>query len=294
MNNIIHSDLACELSQKYSSFTNSNALKTTTKGVIYTKEQKDSILISRVKVLNEEGKKEAGLDVGSYVTLIFDDCTKMCDTEENELSTVISDEIQMLLPQNTQRLLICGLGNQNMTTDSIGVKTVQKATVTRHIKTKYKDIYAKARSISAITPGVLAQTGIESADVVSAVSSKTSPDVIITIDSICTKSQSRLCKTIQITDTGVSPGSGVDNRRPKIDSHSTDAKVISIGFPTVINSATLIYELLDETSTKENNDIERRLNNNVSYYVTINEIDEITEKISTIIANAIDIVSGVI
>ena len=294
MNNYIYSDLACELSENYDSYTSVGSKSSYESSVICSQDDYKSIHVSRINVKDEQGQNETNLSIGSYVTISFDDSTKMTQTQENELSAIISDEIIKLMPDNSKKILICGLGNKNMTTDSVGPKTVEKTTITRHIKENFENVYTETKYISALSPGVLAQTGIESADIISAISEKIHPDVIITIDSICTKSQNRLCKTLQITDTGVSPGSGVENKRPTINSALTKSSVISIGFPTVINSATLIYEMMNEIQHNTNDSLEEKLKNNVSYYVTINEIDEITEIASRIIANAIDIISGVI
>ena len=244
MNNYIHSDLACELSKNFDSFIRNNDSNKAENGFYFNKREDKSILISSMKIDADEAKVDPSLRAGNYITLSFSDCTKMNEEECADLSKTIAVEINKLIPQNTSKILLCGLGNRNMTTDSIGPKAIEKTTVTRHVKEVYKDVFSNAKSICAIMPGVLAQTGIESADIIASVSKKILPDAIITIDSICTKSRSRLCTTMQITDTGVSPGSGVNNKRPTINAELTDVPVISIGFPTVINSSTLIYELL--------------------------------------------------
>ena len=119
------------------------------------------------------------------------------------------------------------------------------------------------------------------------------PNFVIVIDSLASSSINRLNKTIQITDTGVAPGSGVKNKRPKIDTALLSLPVISIGFPTVMNSATMIYDCLEKNKVNNvSTELEQTLQNTVSYYVTVNEIDEITNTISDVIANAINIATS--
>lgn len=287
MINYIHTDLACETNIPYRDYFASQT------NIVEQHNDKDSTFssntingftIRRMKTKTSDNKTE------NYSTIYFDNCSRLYDKEQRLLSLLIANEIQHICNRSFNEFLICGLGNKNMTPDSIGPKVIEKVLVSRHISKYDKQAFQtlNTKPVSAIAAGVLSQTGIESADIIKALCEKISPDVIITIDSLCARSNERLCKTIQITDTGVSPGSGVNNKRPSINSSLLGVPVISIGFPMVINCATMIYDLFACDGRDIENDIKQLLENNVSYFITLNEIDEISNFMSDIISNAID------
>ena len=289
MENFIYTDLACErVKQSRFHDENSNNVQFSTNTI-------NDITVRRMYVKNNAGEKETGVKAGKYTTIYFDPITTMSEKERSTLALVVAKEIADICSEYSFDILICGLGNINMTTDSIGPKVIQKLTVTRHVYDYDKKTFdlLKFKKTSSIAPGVLAQTGIESAVIIKGICEKITPDMLLTVDSICARATERLCTTIQITDTGVAPGSGVKNKRPKIDKELLSIPVISIGFPTVMNSATMIYDCLNKHNEKTiSKDLEKTLQNNVSYYVTINEIDEIINTVSDILAHSINIVTS--
>ena len=232
--------------------------------------------------------------IENYSTIYFDNCTSLSAEDQRLLSLLIAHEINLISKDSYKEFLICGLGNKNMTSDSIGPKVTGNILVSRHISRYDKETFKllNTKAVSAISAGVLSQTGIESADIIKALCEQISPDVVIVVDALCARSNERLCKTVQITDTGVSPGSGVNNKRPTVNSSLLGIPVISIGFPTVINCATMIYDLLSCEKKEIDDEIKLVLDNNVSYFVTINEIDEITAIISDVISVAIDTITS--
>ena len=289
MENYIYTDLACErVKQSRFHDENSNNVQFSTNTI-------NDITVRRMYVKNNAGEKETGVKAGKYTTIYFDPITTISEKEKSTLALVVAKEIADICSEYSFDILICGLGNINMTTDSIGPKVIQKLTVTRHVYDYDKKTFdlLKFKKTSSIAPGVLAQTGIESAVIIKGICEKITPDMLLTVDSICARATERLCTTIQITDTGVAPGSGVKNKRPKIDKELLSIPVISIGFPTVMNSATMIYDCLNKHNENTiSKDLEKTLQNNVSYYVTINEIDEIINTVSDILAQSINIVTS--
>lgn len=289
MENYIYTDLACErVKQSRFHDENSNNVQFSTNTI-------NDITVRRMYVKNNAGEKETGVKAGKYTTIYFDPITTISEKERSTLALVVAKEIADICSEYSFDILICGLGNINMTTDSIGPKVIQKLTVTRHVYDYDKKTFdlLKFKKTSSIAPGVLAQTGIESAVIIKGICEKITPDMLLTVDSICARATERLCTTIQITDTGVAPGSGVKNKRPKIDKELLSIPVISIGFPTVMNSATMIYDCLNKHNENTiSKDLEKTLQNNVSYYVTINEIDEIINTVSDILAQSINIVTS--
>ena len=289
MENYIYTDLACErVKQSRFHDENSNNVQFSTNTI-------NDITVRRMYVKNNASEKETGVKAGKYTTIYFDPITTISEKERSTLALVVAKEIADICSEYSFDILICGLGNINMTTDSIGPKVIQKLTVTRHVYDYDKKTFdlLKFKKTSSIAPGVLAQTGIESAVIIKGICEKITPDMLLTVDSICARATERLCTTIQITDTGVAPGSGVKNKRPKIDKELLSIPVISIGFPTVMNSATMIYDCLNKHNENTiSKDLEKTLQNNVSYYVTINEIDEIINTVSDILAQSINIVTS--
>ena len=289
MENYIYTDLACERIKESKINVNNST------NVEFSSNTVNNITVRRMNVKNKAGEQESGVGKGKYTTIYFPSVTTMSEEDNTTLSMVIAKEISDILTDDIFDILICGLGNINMTTDSVGPKVIDKLTVTRHVYDYDRKTFEllECKKTSAIAPGVLAQTGIESAHIIKGVCEKVSPDIVLTVDSICARATERLCTTIQITDTGVAPGSGVKNKRPKIDTALLSLPVISIGFPTVMNSATMIYDCLEKNKVNNvSTELEQTLQNNVSYYVTVNEIDEITNTISDVIANAINIATS--
>ena len=149
-------------------------------------------------------------------------------------------------------VFVAGLGNAELTADAIGPRTVRLLTATRHLREHAAGLYREAgcAALSALAPGVLGQTGIETVEILRGTVQTVRPDVMLVIDSLAARSCTRLASTVQITDTGISPGSGVGNHRAAINRATVGVPVISVGVPTVVNSATLVYDALSEAFTK--------------------------------------------
>lgn len=203
--------------------------------------------VTRVRILNEEGEKALGKKRGSYVTVELTGISRR-DTETFPRAIrAVAEELSHILPESRGCVLIVGLGNDGITPDAVGKSTVENIVVTRHLVDTLPELFGKLRPVSAVTPGVLGMTGVESGEIIRGVCDKVKPDFIIVIDALASLRLSRLCKTVQITDTGIVPGSGVGNTRAAITRETMGVPVIAIGVPTVVDIATIIRSFADDS-----------------------------------------------
>ncbi len=206
----------------------------------------DNLEITKVKVLNEEGSRKIDKKIGTYTTINIKDIEIINGEEIEEAYRLVTEEIKSLLGDDEAPILVVGLGNEDTTADSLGPKVIKDLEITRHIL-KYKpELFKnKTREISAIAPGVLGTTGIETQEIIKSVVEKIDVGTIIVIDALASNNISRLLKTIQICDTGIVPGSGVENKRKEISKDTMGVKVIAIGVPTVVEAATIVANSFD-------------------------------------------------
>lgn len=235
----VRTDLAVEEKERFA------GTKTEVEGVVLEEERKqEDILLTTVKIISEQGAETMHKPQGNYITL---ERQALCEEEEQIKSTVAEElgrQLSGLMPEKERiEVLIVGLGNRNITADALGPFTVDRVLMNRH---EEKDTNMPQRfSVSGIIPGVMAQTGMESAEIIHALAKETEPDVVLVIDALAAGSSRRLNTTIQLTDTGIRPGSGVGNHRGSITKDSIGVPVISIGVPTVIDGATIVHDTMD-------------------------------------------------
>ena len=210
------------------------------------REINDDIRVTHVEVDDELSvvlKKQQGF----YVTIEFVDATNHEDKEE--LKRVLIDEFNILLKRlsikDKDKVLIIGLGNERSTADSLGPKVISKILVTRYLFQLNTNVKDGIRNVAAISPGVMAVTGIETYDTITSLIDKIKPDFLIVIDSLASMSIDRINKTIQITDTGIHPGSGVGNNRKELNFNTLGIPVIAVGVPTVVESSTIVVDTID-------------------------------------------------
>ncbi len=212
-------------------------------------EESKEMTISRVRVKDESGSKAMGKPIGYYVTIEVPRLKEKDPELTEEVSMNMADELERMVEIPVEAtILVIGLGNWNVTPDSLGPKVVQKLIVTRHlIEYMPGKFNAKKgiRPVCALAPGVLGLTGIETGDVIRGLVEKVEPDMIIAIDALASRSMQRISTTIQIADTGVYPGSGVGNKRMGITQENMGVPVIAIGVPTVVDAATMANDTLD-------------------------------------------------
>lgn len=218
--------------------------------IVEQKKVDDKIDINTVKVTNKNGSQKIQKKIGTYTTINIGDVNIIDSQELEKEKAIFAMELQKFIKGNGS-ILVVGLGNKNITADSIGSKVVENLNITRHIL-KYKPelLPSNTREISAIAPGVLGTTGIETQEIIEGIISKIKVSAIIVIDAIETNDISRLLRTIQITDTGIAPGAGVNNKRKEISIETMQIPVIAIGVPTVVEAATIVANTLDILSNK--------------------------------------------
>lgn len=238
---------------------------------------------TKILIQNKKGERSLGKPKGSYITIEAGDLSSNDGSFHKEMSEALFLNLRQLLGKR-KKILIAGLGNANVTADSLGPKVVNNLCITRHLQ---KEGIGKYQfELSAIAPGVMAQTGIETSEILESLAAKIKPDVLIAIDALAARSSSRLNKTIQISDTGIAPGSGVGNHRNEITEHTIGVPVFAIGVPTVISVPAIIHDLFGDQPVE--NGYENIDEEFISMHVTPKNIDESMKRISYTISEGIN------
>lgn len=263
----------------------------------------EKIKVTKVKVLNERGKEKIGKDIGTYITIEIKEIEIINEGELEKISKILSEQISELI-KPYKSILVVGLGNIDTTVDSIGPKVVKDLKITRHIKKYAPDLIDnETKDISGIAPGVLGTTGIETGEILKGIVEKVKPDAIIAIDALMSKDISRLFKTIQISNTGITPGAGVGNNRKEISLRTMGVPVIAIGVPTLVEAATIVadsielianqFEEFKELKNASKEDKYRLMKavlepSKFNLTVTPKEVDDLVDNMKTIISHGIN------
>lgn len=198
------------------------------------KEKRADVKVTKVEINTPHAATVMRKPMGMYITLEADELSEESD-QSDLFAEILADYIERLIPEKTRSILAVGLGNQEMTADALGPNAVNQLWITRH--------YSKqGEGLSSIIPGVMAKTGMETAAIIKGITQETKPDLIIVIDALAARSANRLGTTIQLTDTGIQPGSGVGNHRDGINQESLGIPVIAIGIPTVIKTESILRD----------------------------------------------------
>lgn len=271
----------------------------------------NTIKVTRVNVTNESGAKAIQKPIGTYTTIDVKKMRNITNEEINRISETMSGELKSLINKHVnekEEILIVGLGNEYSTPDSLGPKVVREIDVTRHIF-KYLPQFVEDgdREVSAIAPGVLGTTGIETQEILKGIVDNVKPKLIIAIDSLASKSIDRISSSVQLSDTGIIPGAGVGNKRRELSRDTLGVPVIGVGIPTVVELATLVSDGIDIfiktlQEKAESNDYLNKLKENDKYeevkealnvdeynmIVTPKEIDDLIENMKNIVARGIN------
>lgn len=281
-------------------------------GIESTEEEiNENIKVSRVKITNQKGEQAIGKPVGNYITIDVKKLKLAGEEEIQKASETLSNELRKIIDLHTDKqgdILIVGLGNIYVTPDALGPKVINEIDVTRHI-IKYLPQYIDegTRPVSAIAPGVLGTTGIETVEILKGIVENVKPKLLIVIDALASRSIERISSTIQISDTGIVPGAGVGNTRQEISQSSLGIPVVAIGIPTVVELATLVSDGIDVFIERlqekaESNEYLNKLQQNDKYeevkealnvgeynmIVTPKEIDDLIENMKDIVARGIN------
>lgn len=242
----VRTDLALEQKERFESD------HVEVQGVVLEEDydEEREIRITKVKIETEKGAKTMGKPVGTYLTLEAPNLAVPDEEYHSEVSAEIAKYLEHLIPEKKEDyvVLIVGLGNRQVTPDALGPYVVDNLNITRHIVKEYGK-YAMGKEhvhmTSAIVPGVMAQTGMETLEIVKGVVDETKPDFVIAIDALAARNSKRLNRTIQIADTGINPGSGVGNHRNGLTLETLGVPVIGIGVPTVVDAATIVNDTME-------------------------------------------------
>ncbi len=281
---------------------------------IETEEEENGprIRTARVKVLDENGAQAIGKPIGNYITIDIQKLKIATEEDIQESAEVLAKELRALLEKHSaskDEVLVVGLGNQYVTPDSLGPKVINDIDVTRHILTYMPEVLSEdTRPVSAISPGVLGTTGIETLEILKGIVDNVHPKLLIVIDALASRSIERISSTIQLADTGITPGAGVGNKRKDLSKQTLGIPVIALGIPTVVDAATiaadsldlLIQKLQDEANSNEflNNLQEEDkyemikkvlVPEEYNFIVTPKEIDDLIENMSSVVARGINI-----
>ena len=301
-------DLASERRDIYQKANNLEQID----GIEATKEDiNENIKVERVKITNENGEKAIGKPMGDYITI---DIQKLKIAQKEELEKageILANELKTIVAKHVDsqgEILVVGLGNSYVTPDSLGPKVTNEIEVTRHI-INYLPQYVEegTRMVSAIAPGVLGTTGIETAEILKGIVDNIHPKLVIVIDALASRSIERISSTVQLSDTGIVPGAGVGNTRNEISQKTLGIPVVAIGIPTVVETAVLVNDCLDLFITKlqeeaKSNDYLNQLKQEDNYeeikealvpkdynlIVTPKEIDDLIENMTQVVATGIN------
>lgn len=254
-------------------------------GVILTEEKQEDLNIIKMRITSDSAAESLNKPKGTYITIEVPAFTDNCDSILKE-AEIISREIKAMLPKDGL-VLVVGLGNCNITPDNLGPMTAKNVLATRHIKGEIARStgLSALRPVAVIAPGVLGQTGIESAELIASVSEKLKPCAIIVIDALASMKLERLGCTVQISDTGISPGAGVNNARPEISYSTLGVPVIGMGVPTVVDALTIASDLTGSSQEKLKSQISPR---GEIMMVTPREIDLLIERAAKLSSMAIN------
>lgn len=204
----------------------------------------EGFAVHEVRILSEDAAREIGKPQGRYLTLELDALIRREEDAFPRACKALSTLLRELLPRpNDGPVLIAGLGNRMITPDAIGPQTADHVIATRHLIAQSPDIFADWRPVSALAPGVLGQTGVETGEVICGVLDRVRPAAVIAVDALAAGRLSRLLRTVQLADTGITPGAGVGNARAALNEETLGVPVIAVGVPTVVDGATLAHEI---------------------------------------------------
>ena len=292
-------------------FKKNNNIIDNIEGIESNVREEGNIKITEVKVINENGANSIGKPVGSYITMDIKELRTATDENIENYGNVLSNELKKLIDKHTTKqdeILVVGLGNIYVTPDSLGPKVINEIDVTRHILKYMPEVLEEGtRSVSAISPGVLGTTGMETLEIVNGIVNNVKPKLIIVIDALASRSIERISSSIQLADTGIVPGAGVGNTRKELSESTLNIPVIAIGIPTVVESAVLLSDCLDlfieklQNEAKSNEYLnklkeqdnyetikEALIPNDYNMIVTPKEIDDLIENMKDVIARGIN------
>lgn len=292
----VHTDLALEDKERFES----DNVEVSGVSVEEYYDEELEIRVTEVKILTENGAKTMRKPIGTYITMEMANLVLPDEEYHQQVAEEVAKYVGNILEidKSDYTALVVGLGNRDVTPDALGPHTVECLNVTRHIVKEYGK-YAmgedEAHMVSAIAPGVMAQTGMETYEIIKGIVQMIEPDVVFVIDALAARNTKRLNRTIQIADTGIHPGSGVGNHRNEISKETLGIPVIAIGVPTVVDAATIVRDTMENlVSTLDDDNKYEMIQDLIAphlygMFVTPKDIDESIDRIGATIADGLNI-----
>ena len=279
-------DLAVEATQLWQEQAGET---TQLRGVQARDSVREGYKVTTVRILDESGAQALGKPVGTYITVELDGLLRREEDAFPRAARALAAELRGLLDlKEGDAVLVVGLGNRAITPDNIGPKAADYTLVTRHLVEQVPEQFGAFRPVSALAAGVLGTTGMESGELISAVVEKTRPACVLAVDALASRSLRRVGRTVQLSDTGIVPGSGVGNHRMALNRETLGVPVIAIGVPTVVDAATLACDLLSEAG-REDLDPAALSGAGENLIVTPREVDTQVGDLAKVIGYGIDL-----
>ncbi|MBE6690346.1 MAG: GPR endopeptidase [Ruminococcaceae bacterium] len=269
-------------------------------GIRVRKSECGGCRLLHVQVRSEAAAARIGKPQGSYVTLECGEIRMLSDSEFDRVRCALSVEIREMAERMCGKriggqfsVLVCGLGNGDITADAIGPETVRRLAVTRHLRRMDHALFSTVGlcEISALTPGVLGQTGLETVELVKGAVKAAAPDLVIAVDALAARSVERLSTTVQLSDTGIHPGSGIGNRRKALNAETVGVPVMALGVPTVVDSSTLVFDALHRAGYEPQDfsaELRKTLEEGRSFFVSPKEIDLLVSSVAVLLSGALE------
>ena len=291
----VRTDLALEVRESFEEDTE-------IKGVIVTEDHNEelNLKVTTVEIKDEHGAKMMQKPIGTYITIEAPNLKESDESYHEPISKEIAKYLSLLTKDiKSKEILVAGLGNREVTPDILGPLVVDHLFVTRHLIRQFGEEFQqkhKLGNVAAIAPGVMAQTGMETSEIIKGIVEETHPKLVIVIDALAARSVNRLNTTVQITDTGISPGSGVGNHRNALNKETLGVDVIALGVPTVVDAATIVHDTLEQFMHKAGFEEEQvqHFTHQVmqetihNMFVTPKNIDDSVKRISYTISEALN------
>lgn len=266
-------------------------------GIVQSTEERKDIRITRIDITTKKAAEAVGKPMGKFVTLEGGKLREKSPETVEEIAQLLSEELKKMLPEEQGKILVVGLGNRSITPDALGPFVTERVMVTAHAMSYLNHNGENDFSpVGAVAPGVMGITGMETVEMIRGIVSRYQPSVVIAVDALCAASAQRMFYTVQLTDTGIHPGSGVGNRREGLNKETLGVPVIAVGIPTVVDSNAIVYGALERFFDANNSleEAQTMMQGMMQYaeqgmFVSPKEVDSLISQSARIVAGGINL-----
>lgn len=281
---MIRTDLAAEAAEV---FREQSADRGDADGVRSREYRREGYAVTRVDILTDEGARLIGKPAGCYITVELDGLLRREEDAFPRACRALAEELRPFLPEDPSApVLVAGIGNAHITPDAVGPLTAESTMVTRHMVARMPEYFAGFRPVAAVSPGVLGTTGVETTEILRGVCEHVKPQAMVVVDALASRRMARVCRTVQIADTGLAPGSGMGGDSAPIDRETFGIPVVALGVPTVVDSRTLTLDTLADAGIRGVD--EERLRAQEGMIVTPKDIDARVAGVSKLLGYALN------